>query len=417
MSDSTSQLVAHFFRHESANVIAVLTRAFGIRRLPMIEDMVQVAMLEAMDSWKHQGIPDRPAAWVHRVATQRIIDELRREQAFLRAVERSGHSVADQQQVVEAWFEDSGLGDSLLRMMFVCCHPLLDRAAQIALTLKTLCGFGVPEVASALLLPEETVRKRIQRARKALADANISVSLPSGEELIGRRVIVHDVLYLMFNEGYSTTRGYAVIRDDVCEEALRLCHLLSCSEVAGAETRALLALLMFQSSRLSARVDSEGLPVLLEDQDRRQWDRALIKKAQATLLSTRCEVPGVLHLEAAIAMQHSLAVSVPDTNWDVISSLYERLLILRPSPLYRLNHAVALGESGRTEEALRILSELRVQQKFRNYPYVACAMARLYVKSGDLEAAIQCYQDVLSSNIADHQRRFVESRLRLTGEL
>ncbi len=182
MAESAKQLVEHFFRHESAKVVAVLTRAFGMRRIDLVEDMVQVAMLEAMHAWKQRGIPDNPAGWIHRAAKNRILDALRREKTYEQAIALSGFD--DQESIVDQWLEAERISDSLLRMMFVCCHPSLDRQSQIALTLKTLCGFSVSEIARGLLLPDETVKKRVQRAKKSLASANVRLDLPSDKDLL-----------------------------------------------------------------------------------------------------------------------------------------------------------------------------------------------------------------------------------------
>jgi RNA polymerase sigma factor (sigma-70 family) len=205
MPQATDQLVEHFFRHESANLVAVLTRAFGIQRIDLIEDMVQAAMLEAMHAWSRGGIPDQPAAWIHRVAKNRILDAIRREKVHQDAVLSAGQTIGNQESMVDQWLEEERLPDSLLRMIFVCCHPSLERKTQIALTLKTLCGFGISEISRGLLLGEETIKKRIQRAKKSLAEANVRLDLPDEDELLERLDVVHDVLYLMFN-GLSAAR-------------------------------------------------------------------------------------------------------------------------------------------------------------------------------------------------------------------
>ena len=207
-------------------MIAVLSRAFGIRRLDLIEDMVQAAMLQAMNSWKQKGVPENPAGWIHRVARNRILDHLRREKTHQRALAFAGQSLDESESLVEQWLEHDQIPDSLLRMMFVCCHPSLNRRSQIALTLKILCGFSVDEIARGLLLKTETVRKAIQRAKQQLAKQKLKVEVPDESELQDRLQTVHEVLYLMYNEGYSTSQGLDPIRVDLCEEAARLCHLL-----------------------------------------------------------------------------------------------------------------------------------------------------------------------------------------------
>ncbi len=417
MSQSTNQLVEHFFRHESANLVAVLTRAFGIRRIDLIEDMVQVAMLEAMHAWKQCGIPDNPAAWIHRVAKNRILDSLRREKTHEKAIALSGlalagQSLEDQAAIIDEWLDEEHLPDSLLRMIFVCCHPSLERKTQIALTLKTLCGFGISEIARGLLLPNETVKKRIWRAKNSLATANVRLELPTDDQLTLRLDVVHDVLYLMFNEGYSTSHGTEPIRDDICEEAARLCHLLCESPCSSPATKALLALLLFHAARLHARTDENGIVILLEDQDRSLWDRRLIGLAQYWLAQSKAERPTKFHLEAAIAMQHCISPSVDATNWGTIVSLYSRLLQLRESPIYALNRAIAVAQAGDTEEAMSQLHSIQDQEDLQNYLLLDCAFARVHELEGNTEEAIDFYLTALSKAVATHEKELLQKKLR-----
>lgn len=412
MAESANQLVEHFFRHESANLVAVLTRAFGMRRIDLVEDMVQVAMSEAMQAWKQRGIPENPAGWIHRAAKNRILDALRREKTHAQAIALSGYGDDDQASMVDRWLEEERISDSLLRMMFVCCHPSLDRKTQIALSLKTLCGFSVAEIARGLLLPDETVKKRVQRGKKSLAAANVRLELPSDDQLAIRLDVVHDVLYLLFNEGYSTSHGTEPIRDDICEEAARLCHLLCESSC-----NALLALLLFHASRLDARTDEAGAVVLLEDQDRGKWDRRLIGAAQGWLAKSKTERPTTLHLEAAIAMQHCIAASVETTEWSTIVQLYDRLLQLRDSPIYALNRAIAVGQAGDTRAAMSQLQSLRDRADMKDYLLLDCAIGRIHELGGDTDSAINAYLDALGKPVAPHEKELLQRKLRkLTDE-
>lgn len=412
MAESANKLVEHFFRHESANLVAVMTRAFGMRRIDLVEDMVQVAMLEAMHAWKQRGIPENPAGWIHRAAKNRILDALRREKTHEQAIALSGHSFENQESIVDLWLTEERISDSLLRMIFVCCHPSLDRNAQIALTLKTLCGFSVSEIAHGLLLPNETVKKRIQRAKKSLASANLQLELPSDHQLMLRLDVVHDVLYLMFNEGYSTSSGTEPIRDDICEEAARLCHLLCKSSCSSPATKALLALLLFHAARLDARIDEIGAVVLLEDQDRTRWDRHLIDTAQYWLTKSKTDQPTTFHLEAAIAMQHCIAPSLERTDWSTIAHLYGRLLQLRDSPIYKLNRAIAIGQAGDTHAAMSQLQSLRDREDMKKYLLLDCAIARIYELEGNKDNAINSYLDALAKKVAPHEKELLECKLR-----
>lgn len=414
MKPPTHHLVEHFFRHESASLIAVLTRAFGIRRIDLVEDMVQVAMVEAMNAWKQRGVPDNPAAWIHRVAKNRLIDSMRREQSYEKAIGLSGLTTdlsTNSQSLTDQWLEEERLPDSLLRMIFVCCHPSLERKTQIALTLRTLCGFGISEIASGLLLPNETVKKRIQRAKKSLALANVRIEIPDRHALADRLNVVHDVLYLMFNEGYSATSGSNPTRDDICEEAARLCHLLCESEYATPATKALLALQLFHASRMAARTGEDGSVVLLEDQDRTQWDRNLIAVAQDWLARSQTENVTTFHLEAAIAMQHCLAESVDSTDWAMIVTFYTRLMQLRDSPLYVLNRAIAIGQTGDTPTALAELKSLETRPELKGYLLLDCAIARLYILEGENRMAIDRYLVALSKANAPHEKELLLKKL------
>lgn len=410
MSENSGQLVEHFFRHESANLIAVLCRAFGLSRIELVEDMVQHAMLEAMNAWKHDGIPTNPAGWIHRVAKNRVIDEIRRETVHARAMAFAGTSIESTQTLVDQWLETDQIPDSLLRMMFVCCHPSLDRASQIALTLKTLCGFSVGEIARGLLMQPGTVKKRIQRAKKKLADQTVTLELPEEDELANRMSSVHEVLYLMFNEGYSTTAGTSPIRDEVCEEAARLCHILCEHELGSQTTYALLAIMLCHGARLDSRVDSEGKTILLEDQDRSTWDKKLIGVAQ-TWLSRSGPPKSRFHLEAGIAMFHCCSESVDATDWEAIVGLYDRLVAGNDSPVYILNRAIAIAQCGRVEAALEELERIKDHPEMRDYFLLQCSIAKVHEINGDRELAIDACLAALSKTTAEHDKNLLKKKI------
>src|SRR6516225_6425887 len=290
-TEPAAPLVEHFFRHEAGRLVAVLTRIFGWRNFDLVEDMVQATLVDALQSWEVRGVPDNPSAWVHRIAKNKIIDALRRDKvgqrvlgewAELRSPTLANHLAND--GGLDELSLDSEIEDSQLRMMFACCHPHLARENQLALTLKALCGFGNAEIARALLVGEETVKKRLQRATRDLIDRQIALDPPAQSELPERLDSVHQVLYLLFNEGYSSSEGETAIRADLCEEAARLCHLL-CSHprFRTPATDALMALMLFHAARLDSRLDSHGAVLLMEEQDRGQWDRRLIRRAQEYL--------------------------------------------------------------------------------------------------------------------------------------
>ncbi len=413
-STEPNQLVEHFFRHESANLKAVLTRAFGVQHLDLVEDKVQDAMIEAMHAWRH-GVPENPAGWIHRVARNRILDVLRRARIHERAVTSLGHSEAKTVFMVERWLEKDRLPDSLLRMMFVCCHPALDRRSQIAMTLKILCGFSVAEIAHGLLMSKEATKKRVQRAKKALADLAVRLELPAAADLHDRLAAVHDVLYLLFNEGYSASHGSEPLHEDICEEAARLCHLLcEHDELGTIDSRALLALMLFHAARLEARIDSEGAVVLLEDQNRLQWNPSLIGIADYWLEASKTATPSRYHYEAAIAQLHCRAPSVKATRWDEVVKLYDRLIAIRPSPIYVLNRAIARGQSGDPSTGLAELDSIRNRSEMRHYYLLDCAEARLYELLGERHQARLAYERALGADLAEHEKRLLSKKLSLT---
>jgi len=247
--DPAAPLVEHFFRHEAGRLVSVLTRFFGWRNFDLVEDMVQSTLLQALEAWRVR-VPDNPSAWLHRIAKNKILDALRRDRIGQRAAAGWAAARAAHEEKLDELFFDAEIEDSQLRMMFACCHPHLARENQLALTLKTLCGFGNAEIARALLVGEEAIKKRLQRATRDLVEHQIALDPPPAAELIGRLDVVHQVLYLLFNEGYSSCEGDSAIREDLCEEAARLCHLL-CSqpELSTPSTHALMALMLFQDRK------------------------------------------------------------------------------------------------------------------------------------------------------------------------
>ena len=403
------QLVEHFFRHESAKLVAVLTRAFGVRFLDLVEDKVQEALVAAMESWPKGGIPANPGGWIYRVARNRILDALRRDTLHQRVVGDLAPETPTIEQADDWWSE--AIPDSLLRMMFVCCHPALDRRSQLALTLKILCGFSLAEVARGLLISKEAAKKRVQRAKKTLAEQEIELELPPTRELQSRVATVHRVLYLMFNEGYSTSQGHEPLRDDVCEEAVRLCHLLAEHTLGTSETRALLALMLAHAARLAARVDGEGATVLLADQDRSRWDLRLIHQASHWFDRSRTDSPSRYHYEAGIALTHCRATTLAETDWGFIVQLYDRLLALDDSPLYTLNRAIARGEHGDVATALADLESIRHHPELRDYPLLDCAVGRLHELAGNDEEALRAYATARSATRVPHELAVLDRKL------
>jgi RNA polymerase sigma-70 factor (ECF subfamily) len=405
-------LVEHFFRRESGRLVSVLTRIFGWRNFDLVEDMVQATLLDALQAWRVQP-PANPSAWVHRVAKNKILDALRRDRIGRRALEEWADARRPQAEKLDELFLDTGIEDSQLRMMFACCHPHLARENQLALTLKALCGFGCSEIAHALFVSEETIKKRLQRATRSLIDQQIALEPPPDDELPGRLDSVHQVLYLLFNEGYSASDGDSAIRADLCEEAARLCHLL-CSRpgFSTPASNALMALMLFHAARLDARLDQGGCVLLMQEQDRTKWDHRLIQRAQHFInASAEGTVVSPYHLEAAIACHHCTAKTYAETAWPEILRLYDALLTIHRSPVYLLNRAVVVAEIDGPQAGLRALEEVARDPTLRHYHLFDAIAGELYRRSGDLARARSRLEAALMKTGSRSDRELIERRL------
>jgi RNA polymerase sigma-70 factor (ECF subfamily) len=411
-AEPVAPLVEHFFRHEAGRLVSVLTRIFGWQQFELVDDMVQATLLDALEAWRVQ-LPDNPSGWVHRVARNKIQDALRRESIRQRAFTAWADARLPWDEQLDLLFLDTEIEDSQLRMMFACCHPRLARENQLALTLKALCGFGDSEIAHALLVSEAAIKKRLQRATRDLIDQQVALEPPPADELAARLDSVHQVLYLLFNEGYSSSRGESAIRTDLCEEAARLCHLL-CSHPRFAlpATRALMALMLFHGARLDARVDEHGHILLLEDQDRDRWDWGLIRRAQEFLdQSAEGSVVSPYHLEAAIACLHCAAESYGETDWPAILRLYDALITTNRSPVYALNRAIVVAEIEGPQAGLAALDELGRDPTLRHYHLFDATLGELYRRAGDLARARAHLEAARLNTRSDFDRELIERRL------
>jgi RNA polymerase sigma-70 factor (ECF subfamily) len=303
-------------------------------------------------------------------------------------------------------------------MMFACCHPRLARENQLALTLKALCGFGNSEIARALLVAEETVKKRLQRATRDLVDHRIALEPPAAGEVAARLDAVHQVLYLLFNEGYSSSEGETAIRADLCEEAARLCALLCCDPRFGTPaTRALMALMLFHAARLESRLDQRGSVLLLDEQDRGRWDRGLIRQAQEFLTrSAEGTVVSAFHLEAAIACHHCTAGSCAGTDWPAILRLYDALLTLNRSPVYLLNRAIVLAQIEGPEAGIRALEQAGQDPALGRYHLFDATLGELYRRAGDPARARQHLEAARQKTTSPFDRDLIDRRLAQCGQ-
>jgi RNA polymerase sigma factor (sigma-70 family) len=366
MATDSTTVIETVFRIEFPRLIAGLARY--VNDIGLAEELAQDALVDALRQWPEEGTPRNPGAWLMTVAKRKAIDRIRRDRVL---ADRHAQiaTLAPSEQLVPEYRLDEEIGDDRLRLMFVACHPVLSVPARVALTLRLLGGLTTNEIARAYLVPEATIAQRIVRAKKTIASAQVPFEVPEGAELAERLGSVLEVIYLIFNEGYSATAGDQWLRPDLCMEALRLARLLAALTPGEAEVHGLLALIEIQSSRNEARVGRDGEPILLLDQHRRRWDRLLINRGLSSLERAYqlAREPGPYTLQAAIAACHARAFRAEDTDWVQMVALYEQLASIMPSPIVELNRAVALSISAGPADALDLVEQLRDLQLLDRY--------------------------------------------------
>jgi RNA polymerase sigma factor (sigma-70 family) len=395
---NVQQLVDHLFRHESGRMVAILTRIFGIHNLELAEDVMQDTLHQALLDWGLAGIPDNAPGWLMVVAKRKAINTIKREKfyrSFAGDIDALLKSEYTSSYTVDQVFLENEIKDSQLRMIFTCCHPALPAEAQVALTLKTLCGFNIMEIAAALLTTEANINKRLYRAKEKIRNDGIDFSVPAGSLLLGRLDAVLLVIYLLFNEGYNSAGDNPAIRKDLCLDALRLGMLLDEHPLTSGypPLSALLGLLCLHSARFDARMDTNNSLVILEDQDRNCWDKELIDRGIHFL--TRSATGGALtayHLEAAIAAEHCMAPDFASTNWQRIHEYYCALERLKPSSVIRLNLAIATGKKDGPQAAIALLHELENHKALENYYLLYASLGEFYRQAGHKEVAHGYFQ-------------------------
>ncbi|WP_052809565.1 RNA polymerase sigma factor [Streptomonospora alba] len=377
---SAAESVETVFRIESARIIAGVARI--VRDVGIAEEIAQDAVVAALERWPESGVPENPGAWLMATAKHRAIDLVRRREAYARKLAEVGRASADQPPAEPPDADD--IDDDLLRLIFTACHPVLSAEARVALTLRLLGGLTTREIARAFLVAEPTVAQRIVRAKRTLARAGIDFEAPRGTDRKVRLDSVLEVLYLVFNEGYSATSGDDLVRPGLCEDALRLVRVLAGLMPEEPEVHGLAALLEFQASRTAARTGPDGAPVLLADQNRAKWNRLLINRGFASL---RRAGKGPYSLQAAIAACHAGAVRYAETDWAMIAALYDRLLEVLPSPVVALNRAVAVSKARGPAAGLVLVDELADAPALRGYHLLAGVRADLLEALGRADEA------------------------------
>jgi RNA polymerase sigma-70 factor (ECF subfamily) len=400
------------FRDEWGRVVATLIRTTG--DWDLAEECAQEAFALALQRWPRDGIPGRPGAWLTTAARNRAIDVLRRK-AVGAAKLREVAAMSYEPEPPAA--DDSPVPDDRLRLMFTCCHPALSLEARVALTLRTLAGLTMAEIARAFLASEPTMAKRLVRAKQKIQNAGIPYRVPPAHLLPERTPGVLAVLYLLFNEGYSATAGADLVRQNLCAEAIRLARVLATLMPDEAEAAGLLALMLLHDARRAARLDAQGDLVTLEDQDRVRWDKAEIAEGVAALEGAlRRGQPGPYQVQAAIAACHATAATAADTDWAQIAALYEQLAWFLPTPVVELNRAVAVGMAQGPAAGLPLVAALEASGKLAGYHLLPATRADLLRRLGRRSEAAAAYRDALELASTDAERRFLSRRLAETGE-
>ena len=418
-ASDTHRAIDAVWRIESAKLIAGLTRI--VRDVGLAEDLAQDALVAALERWPETGVPDNPGAWLMATAKHRAIDMFRRNDRIERKHEEIGHELESRQEAAVRELDeavDDDIGDDLLRLVFISCHPILSREARTALTLRLLGGLTTDEIARAFLVPEATVAQRIVRAKRTLSDAHIPFEVPRGPDLAARLSSVLEVIYLVFNEGYTATAGDDLVRPALCEDALRLGRILAELAPEEPEVHGLVALMEIQASRLRARTGPKGEAILLLDQDRGRWDQILIRRGLAAL--ERAEklrgANGPYALQAAIVACHARARTADETDWGRIASLYDALAAVMPSPIVELNRAVAIAMAFGPAEGLEIIDGLISEPSLKGYHLLPAARADLLEKLGRVDEARIEFERAASLTRNARERDLLLARARANSD-
>ncbi len=409
------QVVEHLFRHESGRMVATLTSIFGIEHLTLAEDVVQEALVRALQTWPFYGVPDNPAAWIMRASRNLAIDVVRRQRVFRDKEPDLIHLLDRESDPPDlAALSEQEITDDTLRLMFVCCHPLIPAEAQIALALRTLCGFSVTEIARAFLTTEAAIAKRLTRAKQRIREARIPFEIPTGDELAQRLDGVLQSLYLLFNEGYKASSGGQLVREGVCAEAIRLTSLLA-EHPAGNQprTHALLALMWLNAARNPTRVDAEGNLLRLQEQDRTCWSQPMIARGMFHLAQSAAgDEITEYHLQAGITACHCAAKDYASTDWPQILSLYDRLVEHDDSPVVALNRAVALAEVRGPQAGIEAVCRICNLHSLDSYYLLHAVLGEFESRLNHSQAAAAHFRKSLQLAEIQSEQAFLAKRVR-----
>ena len=415
-SGEVSQVVEHCFRHESGKIISTLTRIFGVEHINRAEDVVQETLARALQTWPYYGIPQNPAAWITQVAKNLALDLIRREKIFhnkeieiARLIDQESTNSTDENALIG----EKEITDDRLRMMFVCCHPVLPQEAHVALALKTLCGFSAGEIARAFLTSEAAIAKRLTRAKQKIREARVPFEIPPAEELAQRLDGVLQTLYLLFNEGYKASTGDQLIREALCYEGIRLAGLLAENPAGNRpRTHALLALMLLNGARLKARLDQDGNILRLKEQTRSSWDQAMIARGLFHLMQSMAgDEISEYHLQAGIAACHCAAKDYESTDWPQILSLYDRLVEMNDSPIILLNRAVALANVHGPRAGMEAVQAIQNRQELNSYYLLYAVLGEFEADLNNREAAGNYFRKSLELTTIKSEQIFMSKKL------
>jgi RNA polymerase sigma-70 factor (ECF subfamily) len=412
----TSPLVEHLFRHQAGRITSRLVRLLGPANFALAEESVQEALVRALQSWPYEGTPDNPAGWLFRVAHNIAIDAVRRDRNFASKTDAVVAELTRSASQAVGDAAGSPVQDDELRMIFMCCHPALGREASVALSLKTVGGFSTREIARAFLADERAIAQRLVRAKRRIREDELTFEIPKASEFAQRLDAVLEAIYFMFNEGYATQSGEALVRQDLCFEALRLGRLVAASAVATPQAHALVALMALQAARLAARTDPLGDLVLLEDQDRAHWDARLISLGFEHFDACMAgDEVSEYHVQAAIAATHARAIDPASTNWPIILNLYDDLVSRNPSPVVALNRAVAIAKVHGPAVGLAAIAPLERDRHLRRYHLLLAVRGQLLMELGRPADAAEAFRAALECECSEPERRFLERRMQVCG--
>jgi RNA polymerase sigma factor (sigma-70 family) len=412
-----TQIVDNLFRHDAGRLVSVLTRIFGSENLELAEDVVQDSLVEAMKQWTYKGIPENPSGWLFMVARNKALNIVNREKHKRKYSSDVAHFLESQwtaEPALNHIFSDQQILDDQLRMMFTCCHPSISSDSQVALTLKTLCGFSIVEISKAFLTTEENINKRLVRARQKIREDKIAFEVPEGRNLESRLDAVLETIYLLFNEGYSASTGNDLIRYELCEEAIRLAEIIAGHEAIQNKSNvfAVLALMYLNASRFQARTNESGDILTMAEQNRSRWDLALMQKGFYFLeKSTTNRTVSIYHILAAISAYHCSTPDFESTDWNSILSLYDKLVQIDDSPVVLLNRAIVLSKVNGVQRGLDELEKIKHSPALGSYHLFHSTQAEFYLQLNDLTRASDSFEKAIELSPLQAEKEMLRRKL------